>query len=134
MPARPSNVVSEGKLGWSEQLHGEIFGHRRKQLGAAAGGQRLGCSLYEVPPGRTAFPRHYHLANEEAIYMLEGSGTLRIGREEGRRSSSRRGLHGVARGGHRGDAPTRQYLGGALLRYLCLSTTVEPVLGGSTLG
>ena len=37
-------------------------------------------------------------------------------------------------GGHRGDAPTRQYLGGALLRYLCFSTTVEPVLGGPTLG
>jgi uncharacterized cupin superfamily protein len=80
-----------------------------------------------------AFPRHYHLANEEAIYVLEGSGTLRIGREEGRRSSSRRGLHGVARGGTEG---THQLVNtsGALLRYPCFSTTVEPVLGGPTLG
>ena len=58
------------------------FRTTRKQLGSSAGGEKLGCSLYEVPPWRTAFPRHYHLANEEAIYMLEGSGTLRIGREE----------------------------------------------------
>ena len=83
MANRPSNVVSEGDLEWSEQAHGDKFGHRRKQLGSAAGGQGVGCSLYEVPPERTAFLRHYHLANEEAIYVLEGSGTLRIGREEG---------------------------------------------------
>jgi uncharacterized cupin superfamily protein len=79
---RPSNVASEGDLGWSEQADGDKFGYRRKQLGSSAGGEKLGCSLYEVPPGRTAFPRHYHPANEEAIYVLEGSGTLRIGREE----------------------------------------------------
>ena len=49
---------------------------------SSAGGEKLGCSLYEVPPGRRAWPYHYHLANEEAIYVLEGSGTLRIGGEE----------------------------------------------------
>jgi len=32
-----------------------------------------------VPPGRTGFPRHFHCANEEAIYVLEGEGRLRIG-------------------------------------------------------
>jgi len=83
---RPSNVASEGDLGWSEQADGDKFGYRRKQLGSSAGGEKLGCSLYEVPPGRTAFPRHYHPANEEAIYVLEGSGTLRIG---GRRGGGR---------------------------------------------
>ena len=73
-----SNVVNEQDLEWGEQSHGEMFGYRRKQLGSAAGGEKLGCSLYEVPPGRRAWPYHYHLANEEAIYVLEGSGTLRI--------------------------------------------------------
>ncbi len=57
----------EGDLGWTEQRHGEKFGHRRKELGSVAGGQRLGRSLYEVPPGRTAFPRHYHLAEKEEL-------------------------------------------------------------------
>lgn len=37
----------------------------------------MGGSLYEVEPCRAASPRHYHLANEEAIYALEGVGTLR---------------------------------------------------------
>jgi uncharacterized cupin superfamily protein len=76
------NVAGDSDVQWSEQYHGEKFGYRRKSLGSAAGGEELGCSLYEVPPGRRAWPYHYHLANEEAIYVLEGSGTLRIGGEE----------------------------------------------------
>jgi hypothetical protein len=61
------NVVGDRDVEWSEQYHGEKFGYRRKSLGSAAGGEKLGCSLYEVPPGRRAWPYHYHLANEEAI-------------------------------------------------------------------
>ncbi len=76
------NVVNENDLYWGEQTHGDKFGYRRKQLSSAAGGEKLGCSLYEVPPGHRAWPYHYHLANEEAIYVLEGSGMLRIGGEK----------------------------------------------------
>ena len=76
------NVVNENELEWGEQSHGEKFGYRRKSIGSTAGSERLGCSLYEVPPGRRAWPYHYHLANEEAIYVLEGSGMLRVGEEE----------------------------------------------------
>ena len=123
MPTRP-NVVGEAELEWSEQLHGERFGHRRKQLGAAAGGRRLGCSLYEVPPGRTAFPRHYHLANEEALYVLEGSGTLRNG-QEGEEVGLSRGDYVALPAGAAG---THQLVNtsGAALRYLCFSTMAEP--------
>ena len=74
--------MNEQDLDWGEQSHGEKFGYRRKQLGSAAGGERLGCSLYEVPPGRRAWPYHYHLANEEAVYVLDGSGSLRLGERE----------------------------------------------------
>ena len=38
--------------------------------------------MERAPPGCRAWPYHYHLANEEAVYVLEGSGTLRIGGEE----------------------------------------------------
>ncbi len=79
---RRSNVVSERNVRWAEHSHGEKFGYRRKSLSSAAGGEKLGCSLYEVPPGRRAWPYHYHSANEEAIYVLEGSGTLRVNGEE----------------------------------------------------
>jgi uncharacterized cupin superfamily protein len=116
------NVVNENELEWGEHSHGKRFGHRRKQLGSAAGGEKLGCSLYEVPPGRRAWPYHYHLANEEAIYILGGSGTLRIGGEEIQVSrgdyvtflSRAEGAHQIV---NTSDEP---------LRYLCFSTMAEP--------
>src|SRR5215210_4309210 len=76
---RRPNVTNEEELRWAEHSHGEKFGYRRKSLSSAAGGERLGCSLYEVEPGRRAWPYHHHGANEEAIYVLERTGTLRMG-------------------------------------------------------
>ncbi len=49
--ANHPSVVGDGDLEWDEQSHGEKFGYRRKQLSRAAGDEKLGCSLYEVPPG-----------------------------------------------------------------------------------
>lgn len=72
--------VNESSLEWSETEHGTTV-FRRKQLGTAGGSERLGASLYELPPGAESWPYHYHTGNEEAIYVLEGEGTLRIGDE-----------------------------------------------------
>ena len=116
------NVVNENGLEWSEQSRGESFSHRRKALGAAAHGEKLGCSLYEVPPGRKAWPYHYHCANEEAIYVLEGSGTLRVGEREVAISQGDYVALPV------GEAYAHQVsnTSGEPLRYLCLSTMTEP--------
>lgn len=73
--------VNEDDLEWSEYDHGEAR-FRRKCLGAAADGDDLGCTLYEVPAGHTTWPYHYHTANEEAMYVLDGEGTLRLGGTE----------------------------------------------------
>ena len=43
-----------------------------------SGGEKLGCSIYRVLPGKTAYPHHRHLANEGAIYILSGLGELRL--------------------------------------------------------
>jgi len=34
-------------------------------------------ALYEIPPGKAAYPYHYHAQNEECFYILSGAGTLR---------------------------------------------------------
>ena len=60
---------------------GSRFRASFRRLGGAAGSEDLQCSLYEVPPGKTAFPFHAHYGIEEAIYVLEGTGTLRLGDE-----------------------------------------------------
>ena len=48
-----------------------------KRIGRAAGGARLGCTLEEIRPGGSPAEYHYHVANEEAMYVLDGEGTLR---------------------------------------------------------
>ena len=64
---------------WVSTERGTVFENRQRKLAAAAGGSQLGCTLTEVPPGKTAWPFHAHLGNEEAIYVLEGHATLRLG-------------------------------------------------------
>jgi uncharacterized cupin superfamily protein len=70
--------INENDIEWGERDEGETA-FRRKQLSDAAGGREIGCSLYELPPGKRSWPYHYHTANEEALYVLSGSGTLRVG-------------------------------------------------------
>jgi uncharacterized cupin superfamily protein len=53
------------------------YGGREAALGAQAGSQRLGASLYEVPPGNSTCPYHWHAANEELLIVLTGTPTLR---------------------------------------------------------
>jgi len=40
------------------------FRCRRARLGRQAGAERLGLSLWEIPPGQAAYPYHYHLFSE----------------------------------------------------------------------
>jgi uncharacterized cupin superfamily protein len=68
--------VNETDLDWAEYDRGGTT-FRRKRLADAAGGEALGCSLYEIPPGERSWPYHYHEANEEALYVLSGGGQLR---------------------------------------------------------
>jgi uncharacterized cupin superfamily protein len=58
---------------------GARFGATMKHLGRATGARGIGCTWYEVAPGRSAFPRHFHCAMEESLFVLEGAGTVRIG-------------------------------------------------------
>jgi uncharacterized cupin superfamily protein len=53
------------------------FTYRRARLGRQAGAERLGASLYELPPDQATFPYHWHSANEELLIVLRGTPALR---------------------------------------------------------
>jgi len=97
---------------------------KRKHLGEAAGGDQLGCSLYELPPGKRSWPYHYHTANEEAIFVLSGAGTVRC---DGEKAAISDGDYltfpANAEGAHRVINDTDESL-----RYLAVSTMSEPDL------
>jgi uncharacterized cupin superfamily protein len=97
------------------------FAFRRKRLGMAAGGKGIGVSWFELQPGAKAFPHHYHLANEEAVFVLEGEGVLRLGTEE----------HRLGAGDYVAfppGPPAHQILNRsqAPLRFLAMSTMLDP--------
>jgi uncharacterized cupin superfamily protein len=50
---------------------------RAARVGAEAGAQRLGATLYEIDPGGCGSPFHLHHSNEEMIVVLGGRPTLR---------------------------------------------------------
>ena len=116
------HLVHESDLPWSETRHGSRVAIRRKQLGAAAKGRKLGCSLIQLLPGKQSWRRHYHLANEEAIYVLAGTGRLRLGEDT---LPVKAGDY-VALPAGPGCAHQLFNDGTEPLRYLALSTMEEP--------
>lgn len=53
------------------------FRCRRARVGRQVGAQRLGLSVWEIPPSQAAYPYHYHLGEEELIVVLSGRPSLR---------------------------------------------------------
>lgn len=114
-------VTNVEDLDWEMVSDGEA-GFRRKRLGTVAGSEALGCSLYELPPGERSWPYHYHTGNEEALFVLEGAGTLRLAGEcHPLAADDFVALPADESGAHRvindGNEP---------LRYLAISTMSEP--------
>jgi uncharacterized cupin superfamily protein len=88
------------------------FQSRRGRLGRRAGSERLGASLYELPPGQAAWPYHYHLANEELVVAVSGNPSLRTPAgtrtlEEGEVVPLLAGEGGAHQVRNEGDAPIR---------------------------
>ena len=75
-----------------------------------------------MPQGKRPSPGHYPLANEEAIFVLEGRGTLRIGGKEVAISA---GDYATLLAGEEGSHQTIN-TSDAPLRYLCFSTMAAP--------
>jgi uncharacterized cupin superfamily protein len=75
---RHANVVNENEIAPVPMERGR---HRMKlrRVGASAGSTTLGCNVTELAPHSVSFPFHYHCATEEAIYVVRGTGTARIG-------------------------------------------------------
>ena len=119
--ARPENIVDSAQVPAEEMSRGKKFQSLRRRLGLAAGGEKLGCSLYELPPGKAAFPLHAHLSNEEGVYVLQGEGVLRLGDRE---YPIRSGDYMTFRAG--GEPHQIVNRSSATLRFLAVSTMSYP--------
>jgi uncharacterized cupin superfamily protein len=84
----------------------------RARVGRQAGSERLGASVWDVPPGQAAYPYHFHFAEEELIIVLTGK--LRLRTREGWRQLEEGDVVSFAvgeAGGHQvvndGETPAR---------------------------
>ncbi len=53
------------------------YEYSRRDLVPKGSAEQCAIAVYEVPPGKSAYPYHYHLKNEEAFYIISGQGVLK---------------------------------------------------------
>ncbi|HEX2413651.1 MAG TPA: cupin domain-containing protein [Thermoleophilaceae bacterium] len=115
-------MVNIEKPDYDELRGGDGFTCRRARISRQAGAERLGLSLWDLPPGEAAYPYHAHLTEEELVVVLEGRPSLHTpgGRrelEQGEVVSFPRGEDGAHQIVNRTDTP---------VRFLAFSTNGEP--------
>jgi len=75
MPIDRAVVISTGNIDIDHVDHGryEYF----KRLIVPRQGNQCTVAVMEIPPGKTAYPYHWHAGVTEVFYILEGVGVLR---------------------------------------------------------
>ncbi len=123
---KPIINIEELELELQPQRHGERFAADMAQVGPRTGARKLGCRLTVVPPGKSAWPFHAHLVNEEMVFVIEGEGVLRLaGGERPLRAGDVVALPpGGAEAAHEIVNRSAQPL-----KYWCVSTMEEPDIG-----
>jgi uncharacterized cupin superfamily protein len=82
MPDAPKPIASKD-VPWTEWRDVPRFAtlYRHLTLANVGEGYHVGVAIEELPPGMQTAPAHYHIFEEEHVYMLEGRCTLRLGAE-----------------------------------------------------
>jgi uncharacterized cupin superfamily protein len=110
---------------WDVEQSQSGYAWKRMRVARRLGGELLGASVYELPPGQGTWPYHLHWANEELVLVLEGTATLRT--PDGERELER----GDAVIFRRGPEGAHKLVNGSdrTARVLVVSTMIEPDIG-----
>jgi len=77
----PPKPFASSDVPWEVWADVPRFGVRYRHLSLAALGEdyHVGVAIEELAPGKQSSPAHWHVFEEEHVYLLEGSLTVRIG-------------------------------------------------------
>lgn len=119
----PSRVINIDDVTLECHAHGKAFEAHFGAIASRLGAQKLGYRLTVLKPGKRAWPLHNHHANEELFFVLQGNGSVRIGKDT---FPIKAGDLIAAPAG--GEETAHQIINSsnAELRYLCVSTMLEP--------
>jgi uncharacterized cupin superfamily protein len=71
-PFDPLSLPGRKGTAYPPELAREIRDREKRALGNAAGLSRFGVNLTRLPPGEISSQRHWHSAQDEFVYLLEG--------------------------------------------------------------
>ena len=66
----------------SHKCEHEGYEYFRRKFVPFGGANNTLVSVYEIPPGKAAYPYHFHYKNEETFFILSGEGLLRTPKGE----------------------------------------------------
>lgn len=80
-PDAAPRLISSFDVPWQEWVDVPRFGVRYRHLTRAVMGDdyQVGVAIEELEPGRQSSPAHFHIFEEEHVFVLEGTLTARIG-------------------------------------------------------
>jgi uncharacterized cupin superfamily protein len=67
-----ANLKIETGTGYPEPYRAAVVGRSRRRLGDAAGLDQFGVNLTRLAPGAQSAQRHWHTAEDEFVYVIEG--------------------------------------------------------------
>jgi uncharacterized cupin superfamily protein len=67
-----ANLTVEVSTGYPEPFRQVVAGRQRKRLGNAVGLSQFGVNLTRLKPGAQSAQRHWHHAEDEFVYVVEG--------------------------------------------------------------
>ncbi|MDB6087653.1 MAG: putative sugar oxidoreductase [Gammaproteobacteria bacterium] len=73
----PLAVEAVSKSGYPEPYRSLVMPREKRRLGDALGLTRIGINRTTLPPGKMSAMRHWHTAEDEFVYVLEGEVVLR---------------------------------------------------------
>jgi uncharacterized cupin superfamily protein len=65
-------IPIDTRTGYPEPFRRAVEGRERKRLGNAIGLDQFGVNLSRLKPGAASSQRHWHQAEDEFVYMLDG--------------------------------------------------------------
>jgi len=72
----PKDLPEQSTTGYPEPYKSRVAGRHKRRLGDHAGLKNFGVNLTRLDPGAESSMRHWHMKQDEFIYVLEGEVTL----------------------------------------------------------
>lgn len=70
-------IVNEYELVGNHKAEKEPYEYVKYEITSRKEFNQCYIAMYEIPPGKSNYPYHYHVANTEAFYIVSGEGIIK---------------------------------------------------------